>query len=42
MEENKNLQHVQVPNGMGHDNLEPKDQLIYMVIKSHDNPKQEC
>ena len=42
MEENKNLQHVQVPNGMGHNNLEPKDQLIYMVIKSHDNPNQEC
>ena len=36
-EENKNLQHTQVPNEMGHDNLEPKDQYIYAVIKSYQN-----
>ena len=42
MEKNKNLQHVQVPNGMGHNNLEPKDQLIYMVINSHDATNQGC
>ncbi len=42
MEENKNLQHVQVPNNMGNSNISPKDQLIYTVIKSHDNPQHEC
>ena len=42
MEENKNLQHVQVPNNMGNSNISPKDQLIYTVIKLHDNPQHEC
>lgn len=36
-EENKNLQHTQVPNEMGHSNLDPKDQYIYVVIKSYQN-----
>lgn len=42
MEENKNLQHVQVPNNMGNSNLDPRDQLVYTIIKSHDNPQHEC
>lgn len=37
MEENK--LHVQLPNDM---TVTPKDQLIYLVIKSHNNPKNEC
>lgn len=42
MEENKKLQHVQVPNNMGSSDINPKDQLIYTIIKSHDNPQHEC
>ena len=38
MDTQENLQHVQVPNDMGTKNLTPKDQLIYTIIKSHDNP----
>lgn len=34
--------HVQLPNEMGHSELEIKDQLIYLIIKSHDNPEKEC
>ena len=42
MDTQENLQHVQVPNGMGDKNLAPKDQLIYTIIKSHDNPTKGC
>lgn len=42
MDTQENLQHVQVPNDMGTKNLTPKDQLIYSIIKSHDNPTQGC
>lgn len=38
----KNLQHVQVPNEMATNDLLPKDQLVYAVIHSHDNPEHEC
>lgn len=39
----ENKQHTQVPNGMGKDNLNPKDQFIYAVIKSFQNGKTgEC
>ena len=34
--------HVQLPNEMGQSELEIKDQLIYLVIKSHNNPEKEC
>ena len=42
MDTQENLQHVQVPNDMGTKNLTPKDQLIYTIIKSHDNPTKGC
>ena len=42
MDTPENLQHVQVPNDMGTKNLTPKDQLIYTIIKSHDNPTKGC
>lgn len=42
MNTQENLQHVQVPNDMGTKNLTPKDQLIYSIIKSHDNPTKGC
>lgn len=42
MDTQENLQHVQVPNDMGTKNLTPKDQLIYSIIKSHDNPTKGC
>lgn len=42
MEDKKQIPHVQVPNYMGNSSLEPKDQLIYTIIKSYDNPKHEC
>lgn len=42
MEENKSKQHVQVPNGMAKQDLDPKDQLIYAIIKSHNNEQNEC
>ena len=42
MDTQENLQHVQVPNNMGTKNLTPKDQLIYTIIKSHDNPTKGC
>lgn len=42
MDKQENLQHVQVPNGMGNKNLTPKDQLIYSIIKSHEHPKDGC
>lgn len=42
MEENTNLKHTQVPNGMGINNLDPKDQLIYAILHSHNNAKNEC
>ena len=42
MDKQENLQHVQVPNRMGDKNLAPKDQLIYTIIKSHDDPKHGC
>lgn len=41
-EKDKNLQHTQVPNGMGKRDLEPKDQLIYMILHSHNNDRNEC
>lgn len=34
--------HVQLPNGMGGSKLEIKDQLVYLVIKSHNNPEDGC
>lgn len=38
-----NLQHTQVPNEMGHANLDPKDQYIYVIIKSYQNAQtQKC
>ena len=37
-----NKKHFQVPNEMGQSKLEIKDQLVYLVIKSHDNKKHEC
>lgn len=38
----ENLQHTQVPNGMGQNELDPKDQLIYAILRSHDNPTDGC
>ena len=41
--EENNLQHTQVPNEMGHANLDPKDQYIYVIIKSYQNAQtQKC
>lgn len=34
--------HTQLPNNMGESKLEIKDQLIYLVIKSHNNSNNEC
>lgn len=34
--------HAQLPNGMGNSDLEIKDQLIYLVIKSHNNSSNNC
>jgi DNA-binding transcriptional regulator YhcF (GntR family) len=42
MEKEKSLQHVQVPNGMISDNLEPIDLLVYASIKRFDNPQTKC
>lgn len=42
MEKDKQLQHTQVPNGMGKCDLEPRDQLIYMVLHSHNNAENKC
>lgn len=39
--ENISKQHSQVPNEMGIEGLEPKDQLIYAIIKMYDNEKKE-
>ena len=41
MEQEVNKQHVQVPNNMGESKLDPRDQLIYAIIKSHDG-KNGC
>lgn len=38
-QENKNLQHTQIPNEMGSAHLDPKDQYIYVIIKSYQNEK---
>lgn len=39
----ENLQHTQIPNDMGKDNLDPKDQYIYVIIKSFENEEtKEC
>jgi DNA-binding transcriptional regulator YhcF (GntR family) len=40
--ENETKQHVQLPNQMSEHNLTPKDQLIYAVIKSHNNKDNQC
>lgn len=37
----ENKQHTQIPNGMGKDNLTPKDQYVYVVIKSFQNGKTD-
>lgn len=42
MKEKVNKKHTQVPNGMSDKELTMKDQLIYLVIKSHDNPQSGC
>lgn len=44
MENNNEIskKHTQLPNNMGKSSLEIKDQLIYLVIKSHNNPNNEC
>ena len=34
--------HTQLPNEMGKSELGIKDQLIYLIIKSFDNPEHEC
>lgn len=39
MEEEKSIQHVQLPNRM---DLEPKDQLIYLTLKRYDNGCNKC
>ena len=38
----ENLQHTQVPNKIEESNLTPKDQLVYLCIKSFDNSRHEC
>ena len=42
MQEKINKQHVQLPNNMADEGLLPKDQLIYLVIKSYNNPEKKC
>ena len=43
MNEEISKQHTQLPNKMAENDLEPKDQLIYVVIKSFQNEKtKEC
>lgn len=38
----KKLQHTQLPTDEKYDTLTPKDKLIYLYIKSYDNPQHEC
>jgi biotin operon repressor len=43
MKKEKSLQqHIQVPNNMSNDNLEPIDLLVYASIKRFDNPQTNC
>lgn len=35
-------QHTQVPNNMAKDGLTPRDQLVYAILHSHNNPSNEC
>ena len=39
MENTENYQHAQLPNKMAEDNLTPKDQLVYVVLRSFMNEK---
>ena len=39
MENIENHQHAQLPNKMAEDNLTPKDQLVYVVLRSFMNEK---
>lgn len=41
MQETENLQHYQVPNEMSQNDITPKDQLVYLAIKSFDG-KEGC
>ena len=41
-ENKKELQHTQLPTDHEYDTLTPKDKLIYLYIKSYDNPQHNC
>ena len=41
-ENKKELQHTQLPTDHEYDTLTPKDKLIYLYIKSYDNPQHDC
>lgn len=34
--------HSQVPNNMAEDGLTPREQLVYAVLHSFNNPRNEC
>ena len=36
-----NKKHSQVPNNMAQDGLSPREQLVYAVLHSYDNPEKE-
>ena len=37
-----NKQHTQVPNKMAQDSLSPREQLVYAIVHSYNNSKNEC
>ena len=37
-----NKQHTQVPNKMAQDGLSPREQLVYAIVHSYNNSKNEC